>query len=168
MARRRSYTPEDSERVVALRAEGVSWADIGKQLNLQQKLVDEAYEAGTSTTENASRLMQLFDKLQDKLLATIDTFTLDEISDLAPNQRAILFGIMMDKVAPLQKVLGDSLGADHFEVAPTMRQLMQAAPTDLKELDGLIGRMRTKVSGSAKLAAIAPKDDEEDGDDDGA
>lgn len=160
MARRRrtTFTPEEAERVVSLRAEGVGWTDIGRKLDLTVATAEEAYEAGVAQPNSASRLSQIFDTLQDKLLFTIGSFDEGEIKQLAPNQRAILFGIMADKVAPLIKVLGDSLGADHKDMAPTMAQIMTAGPEDLKEINDLMRRMAGKADGTATLEATKRAD----------
>ena len=157
--RRTTFTPEETERVVSLRAEGVGWSDIGRRLNLTVATVEEAYEAGTATPANANRLAQIFDTLQEKLLYTIGSFTEDEIDRLAPNQRAILFGIMADKVAPLIKVLGDSIGADHMDLAPSMMELMKAGPEDFKEINDLMRRMSTKSTGTTTLEATKHADE---------
>ncbi len=154
MARRRNkFTEEDAARVVNLRAEGVPWGDVGKQVNLTLKACEEAYEAGSADVETTSRLVQLFDKLQDKLLQVIDMFPPEELKELSPSQRAVLFGIMIDKVGPLQKVLGDSLGADHMQQAPTMQKLLAASKEDFKEINSLMGRMAAKETGTAELSA---------------
>lgn len=161
MARRRRtvFTPEEAERVVNLRAEGMGWQDIGRQLSLTVATAEEAYEAGTAQPSTANRLSQIFDTLQDKLLFTISSFGEDEITELSPSQRAILFGIMADKVAPLIKVLGHTLGADHMDRAPTITQLMTAGPEDLKEINELMRRMAGKVDGTATLESVKHDDD---------
>ena len=149
MARRRSkYTAQDVDQVTMLRAEGLGWTEVAKQLNLTAGQCELAYEEGLqgdAGLKRTSKLMKIFQTLQDRVLTAIESFTEDEIKQLSPNQRAILFGIMADKIGPLMKVLGERLGADHLEEAPTIMALMGQAQGDLAEVGDLAERIRKKL-----------------------
>jgi hypothetical protein len=159
MARRTHYNPADRDEIIALRAEGVLWSDISKKLNLREASVVAAYEEGVQDPGTAPRLVQIYDTLQNRLLYIIRSFTDEQVTDLAPDKRAIVFGIMADKIAPLQKVIGDSTSADGGSPGASMSELLAQAQNDLAPLNTLIDRLKKKKKRVKAMEAAAQQEE---------